>query len=146
MSLSDWVRDGWLVEHRASPTEISELLGKADRDLRDCASKDLSEDWQLAIAYNAVLLCATAALAACGCRAAREAHHYRVIQSLAHTIGADNEMVTRLDAFRKKRNIANYERGGLVSATEVREIIAAARILRKSIGDWIRQNHPELLA
>ena len=145
MSLSDWANDGRLVEHRASPTEILDLLGKADRDLRDCASKGLSEDWQLAIAYNAILLCATAALAACGYRAAREAHHYRLIQSLAHTIGSDNEMLIRLDAVRKKRNVANYERGGLVSATEVREIIAAARGLRKNIGDWLRENHPELL-
>jgi hypothetical protein len=68
-----------------------------------------------------------------------------VIQSLAHTIGADNETLMRLDAFRKKRNVGNYERGGLVSATEVRELVAVARALRKNIGDWFRENHPELL-
>jgi len=84
--------------------------------------KGLSEDWQLAIAYNAALQCATAALAACGYRSSREAHHYRVIQSLALTIGADAKLVSRLDAFRKKRNIGDYERSGLVSEKEAEEL------------------------
>ena len=146
MSLSDWARNGWLVQHQTSPQEIADLLGVADRDLRDCAVKDLSEDWQLAIAYNAALQCATAALAACGYRASRDAHHYRVIQSLAHSIGADAKLVAQLDAFRKKRNVGDYERAGLVSATEAREMLALARTLRKRVEDWLRKNHPHLLS
>jgi hypothetical protein len=43
--LTDWVRNGWLVEHRTSPQEIADLLGVADRDLRDGVVKDLREDW-----------------------------------------------------------------------------------------------------
>jgi hypothetical protein len=50
-----------------------------------------------------------------GYRASREAHHYRVIQSLRFTIGADTRLVAQLDAFRKKRNISDYERSGLIS-------------------------------
>ncbi len=88
MSLQDWLRNGWLVEHKTSPAEIAELLAIADRDLADCQVQGLSPDWRLNIAYNAALQASTAALAACGYRAAREAHHYRVIQSLALTIGA----------------------------------------------------------
>jgi len=42
----------------------------------------------------AALQSATAALAAVGYRAARESHHYRVIQSFAYTIGADENMIT----------------------------------------------------
>lgn len=145
MSLSDWVSSGWLVEHRTSPQEIADLLGVADRDLHDCTLKALSEDWQLAIAYNAALQSATAALAACGYRASRDAHHYRVIQSLVHTISADTKLVAQLDAFRKKRNIADYERTGLISATEAREMMALARMLRKHVEDWLRKNHPHLL-
>lgn len=144
MSLSDWARNGWLVEHRTSAQEIADLLGVADRDLHDCAVKDLSEDWQLAIAYNAALQCATTALAACGYRAGREAHHYRVIQSLVHTIGEDAKLVARLDAFRKKRNVGDYERAGTISATEAREMLALARTLRKHVESWLRQHHPHL--
>lgn len=54
MSLSDWERNGWLVQHRTNRKEIADLLGLVDRDLRDRAAKGLSEDWQLAIAYNAL--------------------------------------------------------------------------------------------
>ena len=72
MSLTDWARNGWVVEHRTSPQEIADLLGVTDRDLRDGVVKDLSEDWRLAIAYNAALQCATTALAACGATGPRE--------------------------------------------------------------------------
>ncbi|HEY2250183.1 MAG TPA: hypothetical protein VGH74_03940, partial [Planctomycetaceae bacterium] len=80
----------------------------ADRDLHDCTAKGLSDDWRLAIAYNAALQCATAALAASGYRASREAHHFRIVQSLSLTLGIENELVSQLDAFRKKRNISDY--------------------------------------
>lgn len=145
MSLSDWARNSWLVEHKTSAQEIADLLGVADRDLHDCASKDLSEDWQLAIAYNAALQSATAALAASGYRASRDNHHYRVIQSLAFTIGAESKLITQLDAFRKKRNVGDYERAGLVSEKEAAEMVALARELRKKVEEWLRHNHPELL-
>jgi hypothetical protein len=67
--LQDWARNGWLTEHQSSPQEIADLLALADRDLNDCRAKGSSEDWQLAIAYNAALQSATAALAANGYRA-----------------------------------------------------------------------------
>lgn len=60
-----------------------------DRDLRECQAKGLRADWSFAIAYNAALQAATAALAAAGYRASRDAHHYRVFQSLEYTIKAD---------------------------------------------------------
>jgi uncharacterized protein (UPF0332 family) len=145
VSLSDWARSGWLVEHRTSPQEIADLLGIADRDLRDCTAATLSEDWQLAIAYNAALQCAAAALAACGYRASREAHHYRVIQSLAHTLGAEAAMIAQLDAFRKKRNVADYDRAGSVSKIEAQEMMALARNLCNKVEEWLRRNHSGLL-
>jgi hypothetical protein len=145
VSLSDWARNGWLVEHKTSPQEINGLLGVADRDLRDCAAKGLSDDWRLAIAYNAALQCATAALAASGYRASRESHHFRIIQSLSLTLGVDDKLVAQLDAFRKKRNVSDYERAGAVSGAEADAIAALARTLRKRVEDWLRQNHPALL-
>jgi len=145
MSLSDWARNRWLVEHRTSPREIADLLEAADRDLRDCVRPGLSEDWQLAIAYNAALQCATMALAACGYRASREAHHHRTLQSLAYTIQVEPNLIRQLDAFRKKRNISGYEQAGAVSETEAREMRLLARSLRERVEDWLRQNHSHLL-
>lgn len=145
MSLEDWLKNGWLVEHRTSAAEIAELLAIADRDLADCQVPGLSPDWKLNIAYNAALQSATAALAACGYRASRDAHHYRVIQSLALTIIADAGLVRQLDLFRKKRNVGRYERAGTVSYQEASEIIALADRIRQEVENWLKSQRSDLL-
>ena len=146
MSLQDWLKSRWLIEHQTSHQEIADLLGMAGRDLVQCRTPNLSSDWQLnIIAYNAALQAATAALAAAGYRAAREVHHYRVIQSLAHTIKADAVLIAQLDKFRKKRNISYYERAGVVSEQEANEMFALAKNLRNEVEKWLRSNHPKLL-
>ena len=145
MSLQDWLKSRWLIEHQTSRQEIADLLGMADRDLVQCRTPNLSSDWQLNIAYNAALQAATAALAAAGYRAAREAHHYRVIQSLAYTIKTDPVLIAQLDKFRKKRNISDYERAGGVSEQEAKEMFVLAKNLRDEVEKWLRSNHPELL-
>jgi hypothetical protein len=111
MSLKDWLRNGWLVEHQTSPEEIRDLLEVADRDLADCRTPGLSPDWRFGIAYNAALQTAAAALAASGYRAAREAHPYRVIQSLVYTTNADQSLIYKLDRFRKKRQHRRIRKG-----------------------------------
>ena len=55
VSLSDWHKNGWLLEHQPSREEIRDLLRIADRDLEDCQLAGLSSDWRLNIAYNAAL-------------------------------------------------------------------------------------------
>lgn len=145
MSLPAWLSNGWLVEHQTSPEEIADLLGVADRDLVDCQTPGLSPDWRLNIAYNAALQVATAALSAAGYRAMREAHHYRVIQSLAYTLGSDPGTIAQLDQFRKKRNIGGYDRAGRTSDQEASEMLALAQRLRKEVESWLRAGHPGLL-
>jgi len=145
MRLGDWLRNGWLVAHETSPQEIIALLRIADRDLRECQTAGLSSDWRLAMAQNSALGSATAALSAAGYRATRDGHHYRIIQSLAYTIGAGADLIAKLDAFRKKRNISDYERSGAVSAQEADEMFVLARMLRKNVGDWLEKSHPKLL-
>jgi len=145
MSLKDWLNNGWLTKHTTSPEEIANLLAVSDRDLVDCRREGLSADWRMNIAYNAALQSATAALAAVGYRAMRDSHHYRVIQSLVHTIGADTRLVSMFDQFRKKRNIGGYEQAGLVSDQEADEMFNLAKQLREDVEKWIRDNHPDLL-
>jgi hypothetical protein len=146
MSLKNWLNNGWLTEHRTSTQEITSLLAVADRDLTDCRTSGLSSDWQLNIAYNAALQAATAALAASGYRAVREAHHYRIIQSLAHTIKADAGLIALLDQFRKKRNIGGYEQAGMVSDQEAGEMVDLAHRLRRDVEKWLREKHPDILS
>ena len=71
MTLKAWLQNSWLVRHESSAQEIGDLFRIADRDLIACQVKDLPADWRLAIAYNAGLQAATAALAASGYRASR---------------------------------------------------------------------------
>ena len=66
VDLRDWLKNGWLTEHQTGRQEIADLLGVIDRDAAQCQIPGLGPDWQLNIAYNAVLQIATAALAAAG--------------------------------------------------------------------------------
>jgi hypothetical protein len=116
-----------------------------DRDLKDCQSEGLSPDWQLAIAYNAVPQVALAGLAAEGYRVARGSHHFRTVQSLAFTLGCDQAFIAQLDAFRKKRNISDYERAGSVSSREAVEMQELTCSLREELAQWLRRGHPALL-
>ena len=145
MSFVDWVKNGWLVAHKSSKQEIANLLGIVARDLNDSQAKDVSDDWRFAIAYNAALQAATAALTAAGYRASRENHHYRVIQSLELTLGKDAKFIRAFDAFRKKRNVSSYDIGGGISHREVEEMIGIAQRLQQDGEQWIRTNHGSLL-
>lgn len=66
MSLQSWLQNSWLVQHTSSADEIKNLLAISDRDHAACQVKQLPADWRCAIAYNAALQAATAALAAAG--------------------------------------------------------------------------------
>jgi hypothetical protein len=145
MSFSLWLEKGWLKEHKPTPREISDFLAVADRSLNDCQVAGLSSDGKLDIAHNAALQSSAAALAASGYRASREAYHYYIIQSLSFTLQLDKSVIHRLDKLRRKRNISDYERTGLVSEQEAQEMVELAIQLRQQVQVWIRNNHPELM-
>ena len=146
MTLQQWAKNRWLVDHETSRDEIAGLLSVIDRDLKDAQVSGVSPDWRLAIAYNAALQCAVAALAAHGYRPGKGgSHHYYGIESLRFTLGLDDAVIRTLDAFRKKRNISDYERAGLVSDVEVDELVALATDLRQQLEAWLEANQPQLL-
>jgi hypothetical protein len=116
----------------------------ADRDLQASNTPGLINDWRFNIAYNAALQLATADLAAAGYQAERSNHHYRVIQSLELTIGADVAVIRQFDILRKKRNIADYERADTISDTEANQMRRLAERLRKDVLTWISSQCPDL--
>ena len=144
MSLKSWLQNSWLVQHTSSADEIKNLLAISDRDLAACQVKQLPADWRCAIAYNAALQAATAALAAADYRATRDNHHYRVIQSLEFTTAPGRKFIDTLDGFRKKRNVSN-DVAGVVSDKEADEMFGLATSLRADVENWIRATHPKLL-
>lgn len=145
MRLKDWLREERLAGHKTSRQEIADLLALSDRDLAACRTPGLVPDWRFSIAYNAASAACNAALAAAGYRTRGTGHHRTVIESLAHTIGADKSTVTRFDRFRKKRNVSGYDRADAISDLEVKEMTALAEELRRDVEKWLRSKHPGLL-
>jgi hypothetical protein len=144
MSLQNWRQNGWLVPHATSAEEIANLMALSDRDLAASQVEQLPSDWRFAIAYNAGLQAATAALAAAGYRASRDNHHYRVIQSLEFTTAPGQKVIDTFDGFRKKRNVSSYDLAGSVSDKEAGEMLKLAITLRGDAERWIRATRPEL--
>ena len=144
-SFESWLRNRWLVRHTSSGKEIANLFALSDRDLDACQTKNLPADWRFAIAYNAALQAATAALAAAGYRASRESHHHRVILSLEFTLAPERKLIDTFDKFRKKRNISSYDVAGSVSDKEAREMYELAAVLRAKVEQWIWRHHRKLL-
>jgi len=138
MSLQSWSQNSWLVQHNTSAEEIANLLRISDRDLSACQVKQLPADWRFAIAYNAALQAATAALAAAGYRASRDNHHYRVIQSLEFTTAPGRKLIDSFDGFRKKRNLRSYDVAGSISDNEADEMFKLAARVRAEVQKWIR--------
>jgi hypothetical protein len=145
MSLTNWFDAGWLVAHETTSEEIRDLLAVAERELRDCAVPGLSPDTVLGLGYDAAAQLSSAALAAAGYRGARARRHWLAVQSLAYTIRADAKLIARLDAFRRKRIVAEYERAGSTSEKEAHEMCELAKALRDQVRAWIEKTRPELL-
>jgi hypothetical protein len=147
MSLTDWLKDGWLRPHQTNQDEISRLFDVIERDLRVSGDANVDEDWRFVAAYNAALQCAAVALYASGFEAPKGGGaHHRTIESLALTTVEKAEVIDALQAFRAKRAGAVYEMIGIASSSEIRELRESATKLRDRVRDWLKRTHPELLA
>ena len=60
-------------------------------------------------------------------------------------MGKEAKFIHTFDAFRKKRNVSNYDIGGGISHREVEEMIGIAMTLQHEVEDWIRANHAALV-
>lgn len=132
--------------HRTSPQEVAGLLAVIERDLSTSADPDLDSDWRFAIAYNASLQCAAAALKAAGFEVPKGggAHHH-TIGSLRLTLDADPLDVEMLQRFRAKRAGGIYESTGIASNAEVDELRALAARLQSRLLTWLKSEHAWLL-
>jgi len=146
MALADWLDCGILASHTPNRNEIVGLPSIVERDLRDCRAPGLSPEWQLSIAYNAILQAATAALAAAGYRVRRrEGGHYHSLESLACTVGVEPDVLRTADVLRKKRHLSDYVRAGAVSQQEADEAIALAERLCAETETWLWRQHADLV-
>jgi hypothetical protein len=145
LSLSDWHKNGWLKNHAATHQEISELLALAARDLRNAGAKGLDDDWRFNIAYNAVLQAASAAFSASGYAVPKGvSHHFRAIGSLKFTLALDDNVIDKLDRYRKRRSMAIYDVAGVITAAEAKDIQSVAKKILADVRSGLAQVHPEL--
>lgn len=147
MSLRDWVADGSVKRLAPKRGEIRSLLAVADRDLADANVRGLSADRRFATAYAAALQLATVALRARGYRTSGSSagHHFKTIALLPESMGPDQKKRARyLDACRKLRNQADYDRVNVVSERDLQELLKDTLAFRNDVLDWLAREHPEL--
>lgn len=122
------------------------LLGLAERDLKNARVKGLDDDWRFNIAYNAALQTAAAALIASGYNVPKgDSHHFRVIGSLAFTLGLDAALIDKLDRYRKKRSVSIYDFAGAITDAEAKAMLSIAQDLFEEVHVWLAQNHASLM-
>ena len=144
MSLQQWAENRWLRSHETSPQEIADLLAIVTRDLADAAG-DISADWRFGIAYNAALKLCTILLHASGYRPEKNLQHYRTIAALPLILGERmKDEAEYLETCRRKRNIAEYDRAGVVTEQDAAELAAFCRDLRQEVLAWLDTHHPQL--
>ena len=146
MSLSDWLKNGWLRVHSPNRNEIAGKLAVVERDLRVSADAKGDPDWRFVAAFNAALQSATVALLASGYDLPKgTGSHQRMIDTLKFTIAADTALVDELQAFRGKRGGTVYDSVGIASETEIEEMRALAVDLSGKVNAWLKAHHKELL-
>ncbi len=146
MPFEKLISQGVIQEHRASKDELAGLFKLIERDLKDAAIMELSEDRRFAIAYNAALQCGTAIMHSIGYRTKGEAHHYHTFEFLREALGSKyDNLIDYFDACRSKRNRTDYDAAGEISETEVAELIEEANKFYKFSKDWISKKYPQYL-
>ena len=144
--LQRWVESGALRQHRRSRREVADLLAVVERDLRDARVTALSLDRRFAIAYAGVLGLTTTVLAASSYRVtAQRGHHAVALQTLPELMGEDvRDLALYFDSCRVLRNASDYDRAGVVAASDVEELIREAASFRERVMAWLAAGHPDL--
>jgi len=145
--LDDLLATGRLKRHSPSPVETGDLLALAKRQLADASAAGLSPDGRFASAYGAAITLATAIVRASGYRVASAPGHQRLTIELLPVLLGDQQRrgATYLEACRRKRDVAEYERADATTLAESRELRAAVQELQEEALTWLAEEHPELV-
>lgn len=148
MSLEQWLRNGWLQVRKPTLAEIQQLIQVVDRDISDARAQGLSADGRFLHAYDAALQLCMIALHASGYQAGKgQGHHKRGIDSLRYTLGERwSDMADHIECCSRLRGQAMYERIGVVSDEDARDLLDTATQLRTDVVQWLKTNYPALVA
>ena len=145
MNLKKWLAEGRIQPHHTTKQEIANLFKVVDRDMKDANLEGLSEDRRFATAYNAALQLATIVLYASGYRSkAATGHHWVTLMSLPELMGQKTTQRTDyLNTCRSKRNMADYDTAGTISAAELKVLIKEVVSFKHDVILWLQKHHPE---
>lgn len=131
--------------HKPDTEEIQDLLEIVERDISNASGKNLDPVWRLAMAHNAIIQSAAAALRASGFRGRQKNYHKTLITSLRFTIGLSDTKENRLQKLRRKRNIGTYDKPDPISEKEAEAALNYAKEIRDRVVKWLKKSHPHLL-
>ncbi|WP_428623824.1 DNA-binding protein [Sedimenticola sp.] len=145
MSLENLLKIGQLKRHQTDREEIRRLLDSARRNLADAGIEAVSHENRFHAAYTAIMQCALAAMMASGYRpdTKKPGHHMTLIQSLSLTMGLQGKRIVLLEAFRKKRNLTDYD-GGFIEEGVMHSAMGEARRLLEDVENWLAKEFPYL--
>jgi hypothetical protein len=127
MSFEELLRKRAVEPVQITPREIGELLALARRDLRTAESLvSIDLDWAFVVAYNSILQLSIAYMNWLGFRPRGEGKHYNTFRFMEEALPEDQAMMERLQKLRRKRNMAVYDRAGLVGAKEAVDVVEFA--------------------
>lgn len=128
MSYQGLLKEGKIKIHQASSEEIRDVLEVADRDLSFAKdSMTHNWDWAFTIAYNAALSASRAYMYKLGYRPSSAESHKTVWRFMLLALPEQHhDRINFFNRMRVKRNRNLYDHVGLISQTEVAQIIASA--------------------
>ncbi len=146
MTLKNLADIGRLKSHSATAAEIARPLASAESSLADARRKENHAITRLDIAYKSLMQSALAALMANGFRpsTSEPGHQQTILQTLPKTIGLPADKLRLFDAFRRARNLADYD-GNVPEDRMLAECIEAAERLLADVWAWLKKNRPELI-
>ena len=129
-----------------SKQTLRRLLEGAARHVADAKVKTVSAETRFGSAYTAIRMLADVGLHAHGYRTltSKPGHHQTAVQTLPLTLGLAPQVVIRLDALRKQRNLTEYS-GDTIPETAVVECLSQSEALYATAVAWLKANRPELI-
>lgn len=146
MPYESLLAEGRIEEHRFTEADVAGFIGMAERNLADASIEQLSNDNRFGLAYDAIRTAAVAVVAAEGYRAASvPSQHQAVFVFLEEA--ASGRWASDVDYFqaaRRKRNQASYDVLGIVTDTEVSELLDAACAFVASVTEWLYEGDDDV--
>jgi len=125
MTFKNLVDKGIIKPLKATEDEMHDILSLADRDIKMAnfvITQDL--DWAFSISYNAALQASRAYMYSRGYRASGAQAHKNTFTFMKLALGKEHvSIIEFFDRMRPKRNRAIYDIPGVVTETEVKELL-----------------------